>query len=89
MNTEKMLVLSTAHISEATKDVLDGEGIEGVIHYDKEGFGWWIFVSPGYKEVDMPADVMLLMITAEKNDCKWIMLDCDVPVDSTLPSFDW
>lgn len=91
----KMLTLSTAHISEETAVMLEREVKYGVNDiplsiYNKAEFGWFIYVSEYYKDIeDIPEDLMSCLDLAKENECDWLCLDCDGIIVPELPTYDW
>jgi hypothetical protein len=91
MNIEKMLVLSTAHITEKTKDWLE-QLPEAFIVYPKEEYGFFIPLWEGIlkeKKGEIPNELHNIMVYAKKKDCDWIMLDRDAFIIDDLPLYEW
>ena len=97
MEIAKMLVLSTAHIKEETSLLLEREPNEnrlGLSVYEKAEFGFWIYVPENLQEhfldkEHLPADLWQCLELAHKNDCRWLCLDCDGPVEEELETYEW
>lgn len=65
------------------------------------GFGFMIFVPPkgnreevedhvkGFKHVGMSPEFIAIFKLAAEKGCRWLRLDCDIPVVEGLPEFDW
>jgi hypothetical protein len=90
----KMLTLSTAHISEETANKLNVKIIYGMNYiplpiYNKDGYGWFIFVSEDYNELNLPDDLKKCLDLATENECEWLCLDCDGLIVPNLPTYDW
>lgn len=90
----KMLTISTAHITEETAVMLEREVKYGVDNiplaiYNKAEFGWIIFVSEYYKDLNMPEDLMSCLDLAKENNCEWLCLDCDGLIVPDLQTYDW
>jgi hypothetical protein len=93
----KELVLSTAHIRREDSDILES----GVDFIDGFEYGWRLWVGvlehypdPGGMEkfrqtTRLSSEVWNLLVLARTLDCRWLVLDCDGPVEKNLPEFDW
>lgn len=97
IETQHMLVLSTAHISQKTADALTAnDETDQIVYYPKiaktqdttEILGWFIPVPPD-SITDYPADLQAIMQFAKRLNCTWVMLDRDANAVSNLPIFDW
>lgn len=90
---ENMLVTSTASISRDTGQRLDlSDGtLSDVIRYDKQNYGWFVFVppSPVIDELNLPDDLRRLLHYARDLQCDWVMLDRDAVTIDALPIYDW
>lgn len=95
-----MLVLSTAHISSATKElfdtyIADGRSRSDVTEcipyiYAKFEYGWWIPIDEGLSWPDhCPSELKAMRAFALDKGCTWIMLDCDGETVHELEVFDW
>lgn len=91
----KTLQLSTYHISMNTKDWID-ESLAGILPitiYEKSIYGWFILVPQIKEDADrlsqIPNDLRGIIEYALKQDCTWVMLDCDADTIPELPTFDW
>lgn len=82
MDITKCLTLSTGHVSEDTIKKLEEEPDTNEMNlsvYPKGEYGFWIYCSDtliDYPE-HIPNDLWACMLLANKNDCKWLCLDCD------------
>lgn len=82
-----VLVLSTAHLTDAT--------CNGWLHagsfpaWPKGEYGWILYASeePG----DIPDDLAGVLAYAHAQVCQWLIFDCDADTiaDPGLPVFDW
>ena len=95
MTIERVLTVSTAHISAETDEKLcNGDMDEaGMSVYEKGEFGWFLFVDPvvecfWYKE-KIPEDLMSCIRLAQANHCEWLCLDRDAEILSELPTYEW
>ena len=100
MEKHEMIVLSTAHVSKETDDILQQvtngtTNIEGLVVYNKGKYGWFIpIIKDELKNLEnneCPADLYLCMRYALENGCDWIMFDNGVDTNETpeLPVYDW
>lgn len=89
----KCMEISTGHITEETAkrlNDLDRRWNMDLSIYDKEEFGWWIYVNDYIKKNDcIPDDLWQCIQYAKKNGCGWLCLDCDAEVDSEIPTYEW
>lgn len=88
----KMLTLSTAHIKEESAKFLNEERRADLIVYPKREFGWFICLDTDCFEEELkriPEDLATVLKFAEENGCEWLCLDCDGPIESDLPQYDW
>lgn len=88
---DKMMTLSTAHISEETAYLLDDELTVtkwGLIAYEKSAYGW--FINLGFDELfNVPLDLLHCINYALENGCSWLCLDRDGDEADDLPTYDW
>lgn len=88
VEVQKMLVLSTAHISRETALYLDNYQSIG---YSKDEYGWFIPIT----DVDTqyrngwPDDLWAIRKFAIAHGCSWIMLDRDADTIDGLETWDW
>lgn len=96
LETPRMLVLSTAHITHRTSLILDGKrpGPKPLL-YPKGEYGWFIpIIDPlGYDSGEdvrwsLP-DLLAIRQFAQAAGCGWIMLDCDGDTLEGLPTYEW
>ena len=94
----KLITLSTAHITDKTSVLLDKEWKENnfqIAVYDKNGYGFFIYISEGTKEKafddssDLPKDLKDCIKFAVEKECEWLCLDCDAEPIDELPKYDW
>lgn len=85
MEIDKMLTISTIHISTETIKKLNRPHYLNELSlsiYDKAGFGWFIFV-PNNLEIifnngeGIPNDLWECLLLANHNECNWLCLDAD------------
>lgn len=88
MEEHKMLALSTGHLTEKTCNMLGN--IEGIIGYNKGGYGWFVYVPEYLNELGhIPADIYACLKLALEGKYDWIMFDRDVEVINELPVYEW
>lgn len=88
---DKVLVVSTAHISEATRDKIHEDVIEGIHAVPRDEYGWMIYVTDLEPEerAAAPLELVKLLDHARERDCTWLMLDCDGPTAEGFDRFNW
>ena len=97
MDIERILTISTAHISSTTSELLSIEpetDTMGINVYCKADYGWFIYVPNNLIEhynggYDIPEDLWSCMLFAYEKDCNWLGLDCDGDVVKDLKTYDW
>lgn len=95
LEIDKMLTISSRHVSADTKDLLDqavDDNEEDPMPpvYEKQGYGWFVACDPDNEETwdNYPADLVQCMKLARNNGCFWLCLDADGPRVETLEFFD-
>lgn len=95
LETPKMLVLSTGHVTKETNDRFTN-GEAGVTFYPKaypdgELVGFILPLVKGYPwdRENVPAELHAIRAMAEEAGCTWIMFDRDGEIVEALPSYDW
>ena len=95
LEIDKMLTISSLHVSADTKDLLDqavDDNEEDPMPpvYEKQGYGWFVACDPDNKEIwdNCPADLVQCMKLVRDNGCFWLCLDADGPRVETLEFFD-
>lgn len=91
---DKMMTLSTAHISGATATLLQKEPEENNLClsvYPKENYGWFLYIGgvPDDQIKKLPDDLRTLCQYAKANDCFVLCLDCDGPILTSLTTYEW
>lgn len=56
--------------------------------FDKDGYGWFIFVDPDTMTDSIPADLYQVMEYAAKAGCTWLCLDADAEPVPGLPTYE-
>jgi hypothetical protein len=95
---ETMLVLSTAHVSEATAKTLGNDEMP-VSGYDHGKHGWLIVVptdDEAWEKIavdninsEVPDDLFECMAHARKLGCCWLLLDADATEIEALKTYQW
>lgn len=80
---EKTLVLSTAHVCEATMNGLTDGTIQGYPY--EEG----VRIRVSDNRTGDPGELRHLLKVASKLRCEWLRLDADGPIHDNLPTWDW
>ena len=95
MEIDKMLTISSRHVSADTKDLLDQAADDNEEDpmpsvYEKQGYGWLVACDPDNEETwdNYPADLVQCMKLTRDNGCFWLCLDADGPRVETLEFFD-
>lgn len=91
MCIEKMMVLSSYHISSATAKMiedLDARALISAVPFHEYG---WLICACSWDDDDdpIPDDLIRVIQYAQRQKCDWIMLDADGDVTDDLPVFDW
>jgi hypothetical protein len=90
----KYLDLSTAHLTPATRGLLD-EAPDHLPTTMKHpgGYGWMVYVAEGAaigkeEEEDFPPDLLACLNLAREHDCGWMLIDTDADTIPGLPTYD-
>ena len=88
---ERMLVLSTAHITQQTSELLAADAMGELVVYPKNGYGFFVLVPTEESQTvsDCTEDLQACMALAKESGCQWLMLDRDAETIETLPTYDW
>jgi hypothetical protein len=92
LEIEKVLTISTAHLSPETAKVLTEENSFGWIVFPKGDIGWFIYTA---KQIDVldppdtPTDLLQCVLLARANDCAWLCLDRDAGRVMGAPTYEW
>ena len=95
LKIEKIITLSTAHITLETEKKLSKEPYTNNMQlavYDKAEYGFFIFIPNNYNVNDnanIPNDLKKCMKIAIKNECNWLCLDCDGQEIEDLEKYIW
>jgi hypothetical protein len=86
---QKILVLSTVHVTQETMGLLDERQVEHLsIPYE---YGSFVWVPGDAAEVheSVPGELKFLLGYAKGLGCEWLRLDCDGPVQKNLAQWEW
>lgn len=97
LDIQKMITMSTAHVSEKTAKVLDIMAINvaymhGVNVYAKDDVGWFIYCAKNTPYNNIPEeydDLRKVIEFAHDHDCEVICLDGDYEPIDYLPKYEW
>lgn len=90
---DRMLTLSTAHISpETVKKLRNNPETDElcVTVYPKAGFGWYVYFSglPQSTIARLPEDLKVCITAAQNMDCAVLCFDCDASPLAYLPVYE-
>lgn len=89
----KMLMLSTAHLTKQTADMMDMKLIENPRVYQKDGYGWFVLVTSWNDDYEIvkniPEDLRKCLGFAESVGSDWICFDPDIEENNVLPVYEW
>ena len=95
LEIDKMLTISSRHVSADTKDLLDQAADDNEEDpmppvFEKQGYGWLVACDPDNEETwdNYPADLVQCMKLTRDNGCFWLCLDADGLRVETLEFFD-
>lgn len=90
--TEKMLAISTSHVTSETAKRLSEDTIYGVTVFEKGKYGWWVHTTTMDDPLhpnEVPTELAEAIKLAVSFGCDWIMFDRDAPVIEELPHWEW
>lgn len=98
LETHKMLVLSTAHLTEKTAKAIEeaAEELPPFCTIDwapsfmrAEGWIWYVGEENPVVTRPFPDEFAALFSLAMENGCTWLMLDRDADPADNLPTYEW
>lgn len=104
MSIEKMLVISTVHITLEVADQLNAtcdqdvsnfatftrsDWIDDLIVYPHGEYGWLIRLGESGEDVDLPEPLADALEQARCEGCDWLLIDRDGPEHNLLETFEW
>lgn len=89
LEIDKMLTISSFHISGETSEFLDDESRAELVVYGKATFGWFIVVDHAATEENVPDDLKRVLDLAREKGCAWLCLDQDANILEELPEYNW
>ncbi|MGS2778359.1 DUF5983 family protein [Robertmurraya sp. GLU-23] len=91
---ERMLDISTIHLTESTRQWLMDSPFP-LSPYEKSDYGWFIPIPEDYKVnpneptfQSIPEDMKQVLDYAVSIDVQWIMFDCESLVEPNLPIYE-
>jgi hypothetical protein len=90
LEIERMLVLSTAHVTLETSIEFEDGDVGSHKFVSSYGFGCW--VRPSAEDLDYvnaPEDLEVVLKFAQRYDCRWVRFDTDGPRIPGLPLYSW
>ena len=95
MEFGRHLVLSTAHITHATSELLTRWAAAPrdlqPLGVSSTWYGWFVstFEVEGEDSAAVPEELAALQRFARERDCAWLLFDCDGEEIAALPTFPW
>jgi hypothetical protein len=92
MHIERMLVLSTGHVSKEVNDILEGDWKAlawGPEFVRDEGWVFRVVDDDIIRDTDPPQCIRDAMSFARGAGCEWVMFDCDGDRVEILRWHDW
>ena len=86
---ERILLLSTAHLTKSTLEWLADKEATGVYPLHERGaYGYFVrAVSSIWNPPDLPGDFVAMLQFAKDRNVEWILLDVDEDVIKGLPTY--
>jgi hypothetical protein len=95
METGQYLVLSTAHIRCATAQLFnnwaDLPPASQPLSVAPTQYGWFLPTRADTSEAarHLPKEIPAILALGRAHGCDYVLLDCDGPTESALPTFPW
>jgi hypothetical protein len=91
LEINRMLALSTAHLSPHTCNALLPKLEAEIPVWPKGEYGWFIYASLeiGALTEPLPADLQETILYAKAQGCDYLMFDRDWPETDQLRTYDW
>lgn len=103
--TFTVVVLSTGHVTKGTADSLDeiiklrfagtqsqvgiGDWRYWVIAERWAEYGWWVWAGIEDGRDELPADLRACLDYGRDHGARWVMFDCDGPLEPELTRYEW
>jgi hypothetical protein len=95
-NVRKFLDLSTAHLAQEDKRILERASVPGECNTfgppsAKHTYGWWMFAPEeldGYREAELSNNLRRICTYARTCGCDYILFDSDAEINKNLPVFE-
>lgn len=86
---EKMLELSTCHVSKETSDKMAAGTIDWPM--DSVDYGWLVYCNVHDPEdlLRLPPELAEAIRLGSSHGCKLLKFDCDALIIDVLPQFNW
>jgi hypothetical protein len=81
---EKMLVTSTAHLT----DQYEVER-SGYIYYEMDDYGWMVYCCSESDGNRLNAGAEVILEIARSQGCIWVKFDCDGPEIEGIKTYNW
>ena len=91
MYVRKFFDISTAHLTQETRDALDeGHGPTPIFrHPDRYGWFIWVPDAPEIPEIEeCPPDLMACILLARRHDCDYLLIDRDAELHPELTDYE-
>lgn len=89
LEIRKFLTLSTAHVTDDTRRILDESKLTDWPVFGFQGvFGWVIFCHEE-KDETIPEDLWRVLEYARAKGCEYVMFDADADMIDDLPTYEW
>ncbi|MCC2248928.1 hypothetical protein JUJ52_03015 [Virgibacillus sp. AGTR] len=90
--TPRMLVLSTAHLTNDDRKWLNEQTVHNnprLVVYPKSEYGWFIPIieDSDFLKEDVPENIVKLLQFTRVTRCTWLMLDRDADIINELPIY--
>lgn len=89
IETRKFLTLSTAHVTNETRLILDESPIKDWPVFGFQGVYGWVIYAHDEDYLEIPRDLWGVCEYARKNGCDYIMFDADADMIEELPHYEW
>lgn len=89
LEVRKFLTLSTAHVTDDTRRILDETKVSDWPVFGFRGAYGWVVYAHDESDWEIPQDLWGVCEYARKNDCDYIMFDADADIIDDLPHYEW
>ena len=81
---EKMLVVSTAHLSGPYE-----MEVAGLVYHDLDHGGWLVYCGDAYEQSRLNEGAEVILEIARNQGCPWVKFDPDGPELEGIKTYDW